>query len=123
MVAVVRESTLERHRHPGAPMSSQGSGKSFARIIDMGDDLLLDQDPTVSVSVSFHASVISSVRERVGKRGVSSYVEAAVLRQIERDNLRALIEANEEVHGKITTEELRAAREEIYGPAEGGEGA
>lgn len=80
----------------------------------------VEQDPTVSVSVSFHASVIGEVRERVGKRGVSAYVEAAVRRQMERDNLRALIEANEETHGELTEEEVRAAREEIYGPEAGG---
>lgn len=51
---------------------------------------------------------------------MSSYVEAAVRRQIERDNLRALIEGNEEIHGEITEDEIRAAHEEIYGPAAGG---
>ena len=84
------------------------------------DEPQAEQDPTVSVSVSFHASVIGEVRERVGKRGVSAYVEAAVRRQMERDNLRALIEANEEIHGELTPEEIRAAREEIYGPDSGG---
>ncbi|WP_419995083.1 hypothetical protein [Streptomyces boninensis] len=79
------------------------------------DELTADQDPTVSVSVSFHSSVIGAVRGRVGKRGVSSYVEAAVRRQIERDNLQALVEANEEIHGELTAQEIQAAREEIYG--------
>ncbi|MBL7627317.1 hypothetical protein [Frankia nepalensis] len=79
----------------------------------MGDDG--DPDPTVSVSVSLHASVIASVRERVGKRGVSAYIERAVRRQIERDNLRELIEASEAIHGKITEEETQAARQELFG--------
>jgi hypothetical protein len=80
-----------------------------------------EQDPTVSVSVSFHSSVIASVRERVGKRGVSSYVEAAVRRQIERDNLEAMIKANEEIHGPLTSAEIQAAREEMLGFAARGE--
>ena len=74
-----------------------------------------EQDPTVSVSVSFHSSVISSVRDRVGKRGVSPYVEAAVRRQIERDNLAALIRANEDIHGPLTPEEIAQARQEMLG--------
>ena len=84
-------------------------------------DLVPEQDPTVSVSVSFHASVIDSVRDRVGKRGVSPYVEAAVRRQIERDNLQAMIQANEEIHGALTLEEIQAAREELYGAVPRGE--
>ena len=76
-----------------------------------------EQDPTVSVSVSFHSSVISSVRERVGRRGVSPYVEAAVRRQIERDNLAALIRANEDIHGPLTPEEIAQARQEMLGHA------
>ncbi|WP_188192959.1 hypothetical protein [Nonomuraea sp. SYSU D8015] len=78
-------------------------------------------DPTVSVSISFHSSVIESVRERVGKRGVSPYVEAAVRRQIERDNLAALIGANEEIHGPLTAAEIQAAREEMHGLGSHGE--
>jgi hypothetical protein len=74
-----------------------------------------EADPTVSVSVSFHSSVIESVRERVGKRGVSPYVEAAVRRQIERDNLAALVRASEEIHGPLTAAEIQAAREEMFG--------
>jgi hypothetical protein len=80
-----------------------------------------EPDPTVSVSVSFHSSVIASVREHVGKRGVSSYVEAAVRRQIERDNLEAVIKANEEIHGPLTPAEIQAAREEMLGSAVRGE--
>lgn len=51
---------------------------------------------------------------------MSAYVETAVRRQIERDNLRSLIEANEEIHGELTEEEIRAAREEVHGPRPGG---
>lgn len=80
-----------------------------------------EADPTVSVSVSFHSSVIESVRQRVGKRGVSPYVEAAVRRQIERDNLAALVRANEEIHGPLTGAEIQAAREEMLGLGTHGE--
>jgi hypothetical protein len=82
----------------------------------MDESTVVLDDPTVSVSVSFHSSVIASVRDRVGKRGVSPYVEAAVRRQIERDNLDALINANEEIHGPLSDAEIQAAREELFGP-------
>jgi predicted RNA-binding protein len=43
-------------------------------------------------------------------------VEAAVRRQIEQDDLRELIEANERIHGPLTAEEIEAARVELFGP-------
>jgi hypothetical protein len=44
------------------------------------------------------------------KRGVSAYVEAAVQRQIERDNLDEIIAAAEAEHGPVTAEEIAAKR-------------
>jgi predicted nucleic acid-binding protein len=62
--------------------------------------------PTTAVSVPFHIGAISAVRSRVGKRGVSAYIEAAVHRQIERDNLDEIIAAAEAEHGPVTAEEI-----------------
>ncbi|QKW48827.1 hypothetical protein [Streptomyces buecherae] len=73
------------------------------------------EGPTMSVSVSVHEGTIEAVRARVGKRGVSGYVEAAIQRQIERDGLAELIAANEEIHGPLTDEEIRAAEEKMFG--------
>lgn len=67
------------------------------------------EGPTCTVSVSLHAGTIGAVRHRVGRRGVSSYVEAAVRRQIERDNLAELIAAAEAEHGPLTDDEVEAA--------------
>ena len=50
------------------------------------------------------------MRSRVGKRGVSAYIEAAVHRQIERDNLDEIIAAAEAEHGLVTAEEIAAKR-------------
>jgi hypothetical protein len=58
-----------------------------------------------------HRGTIGAVRGRVGRRGVSAYIEAAVERQIERDNLDELIAAAEAEHGPITAEEVTAKRE------------
>jgi hypothetical protein len=78
------------------------------------------EGPTKSVSVSVHEGTIQAVRARTGKRGISGYVEAAIQRQIERDNLAELIAANVEVHGPLTPEEIQAAHERIYGPTDRG---
>jgi hypothetical protein len=58
-----------------------------------------------------HSGTIGAVRGRVGKRGVSAYIEAAVQRQIERDNLDELIAAAEGDHGPLTAEEIDAKRQ------------
>ncbi|WP_236246533.1 hypothetical protein [Streptomyces sp. CC210A] len=75
------------------------------------------------MSVSVHEGTIAAVRARVGKRGISGDVEAAVQRQIERDSLAELIAANEEIHGPLTAEEIRAAEERMFGPTDRGAGA
>jgi hypothetical protein len=67
------------------------------------------EGPTCTVSVSLHAGTIGAVRHRVGRRGVSSYVEAAIQRQIQRDNLDELIAAAEAEHGDLTADEINAA--------------
>jgi hypothetical protein len=69
------------------------------------------EGPTTVVSVSMHSGTIGAVRGRVGRRGVSAYIEAAVQRQIERDNLDELIAAAEAEHGPVTDEEIAARRE------------
>jgi hypothetical protein len=58
-----------------------------------------------------HSGTIGAVRGRVGRRGVSAYIEAAVQRQIERDNLDELIVAAEAEHGPVADEEIAARRE------------
>ena len=60
--------------------------------------------PAAKVSVSLRTGNIRAVRERVGSRGFSAYVDAAVERQIERDLLEEALVANEEEAGIITQE-------------------
>ena len=76
----------------------------------MTADPLPGEGPTTAVSVSFHVGTISAVRSRVGRRGVSAYIEAAVQRQIERDTLDEIIAAAEAEHGPVTAEEIAAKR-------------
>jgi hypothetical protein len=51
--------------------------------------------PAAKISVSLRAGNIKAIRERVGARGFSAYVDAAVERQIERDLLEEALLANE----------------------------
>jgi ribosomal protein L15 len=69
----------------------------------------------MTVSTSLHAGTVEAVRSRVGKRGFSSYVEAALRRQIEHDNLAELIDEYTESEGAFTADELAAARTALYG--------
>jgi hypothetical protein len=79
----------------------------------MVDEAAPGEGPTTVVSVSMHEGTIGAVRSRVGRRQVSAYIEAAVRRQIERDNLDELIAAAEAEHGPITEEEIAAKRAEL----------
>ncbi|NEA23668.1 hypothetical protein [Actinomadura bangladeshensis] len=54
------------------------------------------EGPTAKVCVSLRAGNIRAVRERVGARGFSAYVDAAVERQIERDSLEEATRADED---------------------------
>jgi hypothetical protein len=78
--------------------------------------------PTITVSTSLHAGTVQAVRSRVGKRGFSSYVEAALRRQIEQDNLAELVAEYTGAAGDFTAEELAAARAALYGAENPGAG-
>jgi hypothetical protein len=79
----------------------------------MTDEQPPGEGPTTVVSVSMHSGTIGAVRNRAGRRGVSAYIEAAVQRQIERDNLDELIAAAEAEHGPVTSEEVQAKRQQL----------
>ncbi|MFB8347778.1 hypothetical protein [Streptomyces niveus] len=80
------------------------------------------EGPTANVSVSLHSGTIAAVRARVGKRGFSAYVDAAVQRQIERDNLAELTASHEAEHGALSDAEIEAARALLRGDVDGGVG-
>jgi hypothetical protein len=76
----------------------------------------------MTVSTSLHSGTVEAVRNRVGKRGFSAYVEAALRRQIEQDNLAELVDEYTSTEGEFTPEELAAARAELYGTEGAGTG-
>lgn len=71
------------------------------------------EGPAAKVSVSLRAGNIRAVKERVGSRGFSAYVDAAVERQIERDLLEEALQANEEAAGPIS-QALRDEATELF---------
>jgi hypothetical protein len=64
-----------------------------------------------------------AIRERVGKRGVSAYLEKAARRQIERDNLDELIADFDKANGPADPEAVAAKRARLTGSPASGTGA
>ncbi|MFJ9886182.1 hypothetical protein ACIQRW_09985 [Streptomyces sp. NPDC091287] len=62
-------------------------------------DLSPGDGPSSGISVSLTAGTLHAIRERVGKRGVSAYLEMAAQRQIERDGLDELLADFEKTNG------------------------
>ncbi|MFF9914698.1 hypothetical protein [Streptomyces sp. NPDC013457] len=79
--------------------------------------------PTSGISVSLTAGTLQAIRERVGKRGVSAFLEKAAQRQIERDNLDDLIADFDKTHGPADPEAVAAKRAKLTGTPSSGTGA
>ena len=79
--------------------------------------------PTCGISVSLTAGTLQAIRERVGKRGVSAYLEKAAQRQIERDNLDELIADFDKAHGPADPEAVAAKRAKLTGGTSSDAGA
>ncbi|MCP3819071.1 hypothetical protein NLX86_13385 [Streptomyces sp. A3M-1-3] len=72
--------------------------------MDSSSSYQSDEGPAQKVSVSMPAGRIAAVKARVGARGFSAYISAAVERQIQRDLLEELLQANEAETGPIPQE-------------------
>lgn len=65
---------------------------------------------TTKLSVSVPESLADAVRERAGGGGVSGYVTDALIRQIELDRLRDLVDdIADDLGGAPTDDEIRTA--------------
>ncbi|MDX3456952.1 hypothetical protein PV396_34230 [Streptomyces sp. ME02-8801-2C] len=71
------------------------------------------QAPAQKVSVSMPADRVAAVKARVGSRGFSAYVSAAVERQIQRDLIEELLQANEAEAGPVPREMRERAEQSI----------
>src|SRR5437879_2037381 len=78
-----------------------------------GLDYAPGQGPMAKVSVSLHAGNVRAIKDRVGTRRFSAYVDNAIERQIERDLLEEAIQANLSECGPIP-QELRDEAAELF---------
>ncbi|MFE2022131.1 hypothetical protein ACFW9O_29250 [Streptomyces sp. NPDC059499] len=86
-------------------------------------DFLPGDGPSSGISVTLAAGTLQAIRERVGKRGVSAYLERAAQRQIERDSLDELIADFDEVNGPADPAAVAAKRARLTGQQSGSEAA
>ena len=86
--------------------------------IDPPDSRGRVQGRTEKISVSLPSDLTTDVRTRVGSRGFSGYVARAVRRQVQRDDLDALLAEMEAANGPVA-EDLLAAVETLW-PDTGG---
>ncbi|MEW2139680.1 hypothetical protein AB0892_24385 [Streptomyces sp. NPDC005409] len=70
---------------------------------------------TENISVSMPAELVSELRSRTGRRGLSSYITEAVRHQLAMDGLAEIVAAHEDVHGALTEQEIESARRELFG--------
>ena len=63
------------------------------------------------VSLSIDENVLAEARERVGRRQLSSYVTAALQRQLQHDRLAELLAAMDVEAGPVPDDLLKEARE------------
>ncbi|MER5891796.1 hypothetical protein [Streptomyces sp. NPDC001876] len=84
-------------------------------------DFLPGDGPSSGISVTLAAGTLQAIRERVGKRGVSAYLERAAQRQIERDSLDELIADFDEVNGPADPAAVAAKRARLTGQQSGSE--
>jgi hypothetical protein len=64
-------------------------------------------------SVSLRAETLEAIRSRAGKQGVSSYIEEAVQRQLQREAVDEFIAEYEAEHGPVDQAEVAARMERI----------
>ncbi|MFF5501342.1 hypothetical protein [Streptomyces roseolus] len=82
---------------------------------DDGTGFAPGDGPTSGITVTLTAGTLQAIRERVGKRGVSAYLEKAAQRQIERDDLDELIADFDKNHGTADPEAVAARRAKLTG--------
>ncbi|NYI05277.1 hypothetical protein [Allostreptomyces psammosilenae] len=87
--------------------------------MDHDADFVPGHGPTSGISVTLTAGTLQAIRERVGKRGVSAYLERAAQRQIERDNLDELIAAFDQVYGPADPAAVADKRARLVAGASG----
>ena len=76
----------------------------------MATEVAPGEGPAKPVSVSLHEGTTAALKARTGKRGMSTYVETLIQRQLEGAHLRELIEEAEREHGPVDQAGVDAKR-------------
>jgi len=66
---------------------------------------------TQKVSLTLDETLLDSARERVGRRGLSQYVNEALRHQLQRDRLSGLLDELAREHGPVAPEVMEEVRE------------
>jgi hypothetical protein len=66
--------------------------------------------PTEKTSATLDAKLLSDVRKRVGRRGLSSFINQAVAEKLQRERVIELLDALDDEHGKPSPAERKAAQ-------------
>jgi hypothetical protein len=66
---------------------------------------------TAKVSLTLDEALLNSARQRVGRRGLSHYVNEALRLQLQRDRLVSLLDELEREHGPLSPELMEEVRE------------
>ncbi|MGC5394528.1 hypothetical protein ACPXCP_02120 [Streptomyces sp. DT20] len=83
--------------------------------MDESSDFSLGDGPSSGISVTLTAGTLHAIRERVGKRGISAYLERAAQRQIERDSLDELLADFEKINGPADPRAVSDKRTKLTG--------
>lgn len=75
---------------------------------------------TEKVSLTLDREVLKEARVRVGRRGLSSYVDAALRLKLQQDRLRGLLSELEAEHGPISNRIMSEVRREWPAAASAG---
>jgi Arc/MetJ family transcription regulator len=68
--------------------------------------------PTEKVSLTLDQSLLAEARETVGTRGLSSFVNTALARALQRERLTSYLAELEQEHGPIDQRTLDQVRDE-----------
>lgn len=75
---------------------------------------------TAKVSATLDEKLLAQVRRRVGRRGLSSFVNQAVAEKLQRERVLELLDVLEAEHGPPTAKELETAEAELAKVLRGG---
>jgi hypothetical protein len=75
---------------------------------------------TAKMSATLDERLLAEVRARVGRRGLSGFVNQAVAEKLQRERLLELLALLEREHGPPTAAERRAAEAELHKVLRGG---